>query len=149
MIFSRIFKLKPHNLFYIIKSKYSTKNEIKNHQAYIRNIGILAHIDAGMYNFESNKYKYKFVLYSFEFNLILYYSGKTTTTERMLFYSGRTNTLGEVHHGNTVTDHMDQERKRGITISSAAVTFQWGDYRYANLHKVADFSYYLQIHILE
>ncbi|XP_026461965.1 ribosome-releasing factor 2, mitochondrial-like [Ctenocephalides felis] len=101
MIFSRIFKLKPHNLFYIIKTKYSTKNEIKNHQAYIRNIGILAHIDAG----------------------------KTTTTERMLFYSGRTNTLGEVHHGNTVTDHMDQERKRGITISSAAVTFQWGDYR--------------------
>lgn len=47
----------------------------------------------------------------------------------MLFYSGKTNTLGEVHHGNTVTDHMDQERQRGITIASAAVTFRWGDYR--------------------
>lgn len=55
--------------------------------------------------------------------------GKTTTTERMLYYSGKTHTMGEVHHGNTITDFLAQERERGITICSAAVTFPWKDYR--------------------
>uniref|UniRef100_A0A8C0HBB8 Ribosome-releasing factor 2, mitochondrial n=1 Tax=Chelonoidis abingdonii TaxID=106734 RepID=A0A8C0HBB8_CHEAB len=67
----------------------------------IRNIGIMAHIDAG----------------------------KTTTTERMLYYSGYTRALGDVDDGDTVTDFMAQERERGITIQSAAVTFDWKGYR--------------------
>ncbi|MBN3279854.1 RRF2M factor, partial [Polyodon spathula] len=69
--------------------------------AKIRNIGIMAHIDAG----------------------------KTTTTERMLYYSGYTRALGDVDDGDTVTDFMAQERERGITIQSAAVTFDWKDHR--------------------
>lgn len=64
-----------------------------------RNIGIIAHIDAG----------------------------KTTTTERVLFYTGRTHRLGSVDDGTTVTDWMEQERERGITIVSAAVTARWRD----------------------
>lgn len=47
----------------------------------------------------------------------------------MLYYSGKTNVLGEVHHGNTVTDFLEQERERGITICSAAVSFDWKDHR--------------------
>jgi len=65
-----------------------------------RNIGIIAHIDAG----------------------------KTTTTERVLFYTGRTHRLGSVDEGTTVTDWMEQERERGITIVSAAVTAEWRDH---------------------
>uniref|UniRef100_A0A3P8RI06 Elongation factor G2 n=1 Tax=Astatotilapia calliptera TaxID=8154 RepID=A0A3P8RI06_ASTCA len=67
----------------------------------IRNIGIMAHIDAG----------------------------KTTTTERMLYYAGYTRALGDVDDGDTVTDFMAQERERGITIQSAAVTFDWKSHR--------------------
>jgi elongation factor G len=56
-------------------------------------------------------------------------AGKTTTTERILYYTGKSHRIGEVHDGNTTTDYMEQERERGITITSAAVTAVWKDYR--------------------
>ncbi|HTY81781.1 MAG TPA: elongation factor G [Dehalococcoidales bacterium] len=67
----------------------------------IRNIGIIAHIDAG----------------------------KTTVTERILFYTGKTYKIGEVHEGTAVMDWMDQERERGITITAAATTCYWREHR--------------------
>ena len=65
----------------------------------VRNIGIMAHIDAG----------------------------KTTTTERILYYTGRSHKIGEVHEGTAVMDWMEQEQERGITITSAATTCYWND----------------------
>src|SRR6266480_4589889 len=66
-----------------------------------RNIGIIAHIDAG----------------------------KTTVTERVLYYTGKTHKIGEVHEGEATMDWMEQERERGITITSAATTCFWNDHR--------------------
>jgi elongation factor G len=72
----------------------------KHQLSRIRNIGIIAHIDAG----------------------------KTTTTERVLFYTGHTHRIGNVDDGTTVTDFMPQERERGITIQAAAITCEWHDH---------------------
>ena len=73
-----------------------------------RNIGIAAHIDAG----------------------------KTTLTERILFYTGMIHKIGEVHEGTTVTDWMEQERERGITITSAATTCAWTQSKEAGVYKI-------------
>lgn len=66
-----------------------------------RNIGIMAHIDAG----------------------------KTTTTERILYYTGKIHKIGETHEGDSQMDWMEEEKERGITITSAATTAQWKDHR--------------------
>jgi elongation factor G len=81
-----------------------------------RNIGIMAHIDAG----------------------------KTTTTERILYYTGKSHKIGEVHDGAATMDWMEQEQERGITITSAATTCFWNDHRVniidtpAGLHRVIE-----------
>lgn len=67
----------------------------------LRNIGVVAHIDAG----------------------------KTTTSEQMLFLCGETKSVGRVDNGDTIMDFMPQERERGITISAAAISFNWKDYK--------------------
>jgi elongation factor G len=71
-------------------------------QSLIRNVGIIAHVDAG----------------------------KTTISERMLYYSGKTKFMGEVHNGSTVMDFMELERERGITIGAAATSFHWSGHQF-------------------
>ena len=84
-------------------AKRPDTDELKN----VRNVGIMAHIDAG----------------------------KTTTTERILFYSGRLHRIGEVHEGAATMDFMEQERERGITITSASTTVYWKG-RKGETHKI-------------
>src|SRR5215210_4024837 len=81
-----------------------------------RNIGIMAHIDAG----------------------------KTTTTERILYYTGKSHKIGEVHEGATVMDWMEQERERGITITSAATTAFW-----IPTHRKGDKAFEHQINLID
>src|SRR3954451_24041877 len=83
----------------VVSAVAATKTQVALER--VRNIGIMAHIDAG----------------------------KTTTTERILYYTGRTHKMGEVHEGAAVMDWMAQEQERGITITSAATTAFWRDFR--------------------
>lgn len=85
----------------MVEEKLSTKAGFKAPLEKVRNIGIIAHIDAG----------------------------KTTTTERILYYTGRTYKIGEVHEGAAVMDWMVQEQERGVTITAAATTTFWRDHR--------------------
>jgi elongation factor G len=78
-----------------------------------RNIGIMAHIDAG----------------------------KTTTTERILYYTGKSHKIGEVHDGAATMDWMEQEQERGITITSAATTCYWREHRINNIDTPGPFDF--------
>lgn len=83
------------------KKKASSAKQREVDLEFYRNIGIMAHIDAG----------------------------KTTTTERILYYTGKSYKIGEVHEGGATMDWMEQEQERGITITSAATTCTWKDHR--------------------
>lgn len=85
----------------IVRAKHFAGIRFASGSSKLRNIGIIAHIDAG----------------------------KTTTTERMLYYSGLTNHIGDVDQGDTVMDYLPAERDRGITINSAAITFDWNGHK--------------------
>ncbi|XP_044513629.1 ribosome-releasing factor 2, mitochondrial isoform X1 [Gracilinanus agilis] len=100
-LITRVFLGRNYNSLPVENDVKSLRSIINPPISKIRNIGIMAHIDAG----------------------------KTTTTERILYYSGYIRSLGDVDDGDTVTDFMAQERERGITIQSAAVTFDWKGYR--------------------
>ena len=94
---------KHHAIQYDIYAYFSSHSKSTNHACTLqshRTIGIIAHIDAG----------------------------KTTTTERLLYYSGKIKQLGNVDSGSTTTDYLPIERERGITIQSAAITYQWDDH---------------------
>ena len=85
-----------------------------------RNIGIMAHIDAG----------------------------KTTTTERILYYTGKSHKIGEVHDGAATMDWMEQEQERGITITSAATTCFWREHRINIIDTPGHVVFYFPISIL-
>lgn len=96
------------SLYSLVRRSFSTKTKTSTTTpgdaslSSVRNLGIIAHIDAG----------------------------KTTTTERMLFYSGKTTYIGDVDQGNTTMDYLQEERERGITIQSACIAFQWKDHTF-------------------
>jgi len=98
IIRSNVIEKRPASITFQVEGRTVPRSFPLNH---IRNIGIIAHIDAG----------------------------KTTVTERILYYTGHTYKIGDVDDGTTVMDWMEQERQRGITITAAATTCHWQEYR--------------------